>query len=142
MNITRVFGIDYGHRLIEHGGKCKNYHGHRMTLEVSVASQGLNDQGMVIDFGLVKEKIGKWLDENWDHGMILQAGDPMIELLDRQGMRCYVLFVPPTVENLVVHFWSVIAPLCAALNVRLAHVRMYETPNCFADYSGPEGDRS
>jgi len=33
VTITRVFEIDYGHRLLKHPGKCVNYHGHRGRFE-------------------------------------------------------------------------------------------------------------
>ncbi len=41
--------------------------------------------GRVVDFSVVKAKVGAWLDAYIDHGMVLQRGDPMIAFLVEQA---------------------------------------------------------
>lgn len=49
------------HRLTDIGGKCENLHGHNFTVEVSVTSERLNEQGVVIDFRQLKSYLGETL---------------------------------------------------------------------------------
>jgi len=137
VTITRVFEIDYGHRLLKHPGKCVNYHGHRGRFEVTVRAP-VGADGMVVDFGVIKHALGNWLDAYWDHAMILQAGDELYERMRDMGMKVYLLEAPPTVENLVQHFALDIARGLlrhADEALVLEHVRLYETPNCWADWT-------
>jgi 6-pyruvoyltetrahydropterin/6-carboxytetrahydropterin synthase len=131
MIITRLLHIDAGHRLIGHSGKCKNYHGHRYVFEVTVGSPELDEGGMVIDFGIVKEKIGGWLDEHWDHGMIVQSGDPFIEFA--KGSKMFVLVDPPTAENLSRYLFARATELLSADRLKVRSIRCWETPNCYAE---------
>lgn len=79
--ITRRLEIDAGHRLMNHESKCRNVHGHRYVFEVTVGAENLDGSGRVIDFGVVKQELGGWLDEHWDHGFIYQRGDPVGEAM-------------------------------------------------------------
>ena len=139
--VTRKFEIDAGHRLMQHKGKCKNYHGHRYVIEPQIACPTLESHGMIVDFACVKSLLGMWLDENWDHGMILQEGDPLIGKLENidAGMKVYVMPEPPTVEHLVRLFAQNAQRLFKTTpgmtTLEVVHVRMYETPNCWADYT-------
>ena len=54
------------HNLRDVGGKCESLHGHNFTVEVAVESAGLDEQGMVMDFRLLKAKTLAILD-NLDH---------------------------------------------------------------------------
>ena len=138
--LTRRFEIDAGHRLMEHGGKCKNYHGHRYVFEVSLSAMTIGADGMIVDFGIVKDVLGGWLDEHWDHGMILQTGDPLLALLKDPGSllrsKVYEMTDPPTAENIVRAFAVVARTILPLHDVRaqVCHVRLYETPNCWSDY--------
>src|SRR5260370_22712579 len=103
VSITRAFEIDAGHRLLKHESKCKNVHGHRYRIEVTVTARELDVVGRVLDFSEVKRRIGGWLNENWDHAFIAQHGDPIIDWLRDNGMRYYAFGEPPTAENLARH---------------------------------------
>lgn len=77
--ITREIGIDMGHRVTHHGSKCRNLHGHRYTIEATCSGPLFADgeqQGMVIDFGFLKEIMMDVIDANHDHGMTLWIDDP------------------------------------------------------------------
>ena len=34
--------------------------------------------GFVVDFVELREKIGKWIDENWDHAFLVNAKDQQL----------------------------------------------------------------
>ena len=54
------------HRLRYLHGKCEELHGHNWKVEVSVVSNRLGKEGIVIDFGILKQKIEKVL-KLFDH---------------------------------------------------------------------------
>lgn len=132
IQITRRLEIDAGHRLMRHESKCRNVHGHRYAFEVTVEGPGLDEVGRVIDFGVVKEKVGGWLNDTFDHGMIVEDGDPIIPWLANHDQKTVVLDCAPSIENLV----RIVFEKCAELlpePLRIVHVRGYETPTCWAD---------
>jgi 6-pyruvoyltetrahydropterin/6-carboxytetrahydropterin synthase len=155
--ITRRLEIDMGHRLLAHEGKCANYHGHRYVFDITCTAAALDRVGRIVDFSVVKQLVGGWIDENLDHGMILQRGDPMIRSLilmqpgvvgsvaDEQAMRIHQLASPrllivdysPTAENIARLVFARAADLLAPHGVRVTRVRCWETPNCWADYTAP-----
>ena len=49
------------HRLRFLHGKCEALHGHNWKVEVSVVSNRLGKDGVVIDFGILKQKVEKVL---------------------------------------------------------------------------------
>jgi len=49
------------HRLRYLHGKCEELHGHNWKVEVSVVSNRLGKEGVVIDFGILKQKVEKVL---------------------------------------------------------------------------------
>lgn len=141
--ITRKLEFDAGHRLLNHQGKCRHYHGHRYVAEITVEAKTLNHLGMVVDFSIVKEQIGGWIDKHLDHNMILHPsdaflGDVMEHLLDRLPFT-----MPnnenPTAENIAKLIFQQGNALLDEYPISVTHVRLYETPNCWADYP-EEGD--
>lgn len=79
--ITREIGIDAGHRVTYHGSKCRNLHGHRYTIQATASGPLFTEgeqQGMVLDFGFLKDEMMKEIDEPCDHGMILWVEDPIL----------------------------------------------------------------
>ena len=56
VSVKRTFSA--AHRLEDIGGKCEDLHGHNFSIEVSVAGDRLNSQGVVVDFRILKE----WID--------------------------------------------------------------------------------
>ena len=142
--ITKILEIDAGHRLKRHESKCARLHGHRYVFEVSVVADRLDEVGRVIDFGCVKELVGGWLDREWDHRMLLEEGDPLLFVLDEPERAALdgvvVVSCPPTAENLSRLVYEKATELLAPRGVRVAGVRCWETPTCFADYA-PEVSR-
>jgi 6-pyruvoyltetrahydropterin/6-carboxytetrahydropterin synthase len=134
--ITREFGIDMGHRLQKHESKCAHVHGHRYTIQVTCRGLSrLDEVGRVIDFSVLKEKVGGWLDDVFDHGFVAEHGDPIVEWLVSNGQKHVTLDVPPTVEHLVEVWFNGAAEIMAEHGIVVTKVLAYETPNCWAAYT-------
>lgn len=142
ISITRKLEFDAAHRVLGHGGKCRHLHGHRYVAEIQVASNKLNQLGMVADFSFIKELVGGWIDKNWDHNIILNSNDPLYRLRlsdsDRDevfgGREPFLLFEKnPTVEVMAETLFEEVRILLPP-GITLVGVRLYETPNCYADY--------
>ena len=85
-NITAVRRLQFcaGHRVHLHESKCNNPHGHNYVIYLHAVADDnqLDSLGRVIDFGVLKQKIGSWIDEFWDHGFIYFIDDKeMVDLL-------------------------------------------------------------
>ena len=73
------------HNLREIGGKCESLHGHNFKVEVAVESATLDDQGLVIDFRILKEETRAAL-EGLDHKYLnelpfCKGGNPSSEVI-------------------------------------------------------------
>lgn len=134
---TRRLEFDAGHRVMNHESKCATLHGHRYVVEVTATIAELDSIGRVIDFSVLKQKIGAWLDEHWDHTTILFDRDTVtIEALTRCPQYKPPAVVPfnPTAENMAMHLLSEICPtLLAGTGVVVTKVKIWETPNCSAE---------
>ncbi|WP_142803495.1 6-carboxytetrahydropterin synthase QueD [Tepidiphilus sp. J10] len=144
MLITRRFEFDAGHRIPNHESHCRHLHGHRYVLEVTlrgepVTQAGRSDEGMVLDFSAVKTLVQRALIEQWDHAFLAYRGDQLLlDALERiPDHKTVLLDAVPTAENLARIAYETLEPRFAALygeRLCLARVRLYETPNCWADY--------
>ncbi|AOI96715.1 6-carboxytetrahydropterin synthase QueD [Burkholderia sp. LA-2-3-30-S1-D2] len=143
LTITRKLEFDAGHRIPDHCSQCRNLHGHRYVLEITlqgdiVTTKGASDCGMVMDFADVKSLAMEHLVSRWDHAFLVYAGDEPVRafLESMPGHKTVVLERVPTVENLAAIVFETLAQVYDAhygVNLRLQHVRLYETPNCWAD---------
>ena len=64
--ITVLSHFSAAHRLRHLRGKCEELHGHNWKVEVSVVSNRLNKEGVVIDLNILKQKMEKVL-KTLDH---------------------------------------------------------------------------
>ena len=136
---TRRLEWDAMHRIPRHESKCAAFHGHRYAAELTCMAP-LDALGRVIDFGVVKELVGGWIDRHWDHTAILQRGDPdpaigeIAASNERHGRPVYWMEVSPTAENLVAELANVAAGLLKPTGVTLERIRLWETPNGSAEW--------
>jgi len=130
---TRYHDFSAGHRVVGHESKCKHLHGHNYRVTFTCAGE-LDDVGRVIDFGVIKSTLSQWLEDKWDHKMILWNQDKkanVIATLDGGG----IVTVPfnPTAENMAIHLIEHIGPqLLKGTGVRLIRVQVQETRKCAA----------
>lgn len=133
---SRTLEFDAGHRVVNHESKCRNFHGHRYKAEFTFEASELDELGRVIDFGVIKQILGKWIDDNLDHTMILNESDIEVgKLLESLGNKP-VFFVKfnPTAENLVEMLFNKANELLKNEGLKCKKVRLWETPNCYCDY--------
>lgn len=133
---TKVIKIDAGHRLLKHESKCKNVHGHEYKFEITAAvadEKYLDEVGRVIDFSRIKELVGTWLDEKWDHGFIFQEGDPIGPWLKENDMKHFQVPFPPTAENLASFLLHMANVLLQADGIKVTSVICHETSSCRAE---------
>jgi 6-pyruvoyltetrahydropterin/6-carboxytetrahydropterin synthase len=133
---TRRIQFAAGHRVFGHEGKCRYLHGHNFVALVTAAADDLDAVGRVIDFGVLKERIGGWIERAWDHGFIVWQDDAEARrALDAvEGQKTYLLAGNPTAENLADHLLRVVGPdMLAGTGVRLVKVTLHETENGIAE---------
>ncbi len=129
--VSREIDFCYGHRLLHYEGKCRHLHGHNGRAIITIETESLDEQGMVIDFNEIKRRINTWIDEHIDHRMILHREDPIVPMLEKLGEPMYLLDVNPTAENIA----KLIADVAREQGVPVVEVRLWETPHCFATYA-------
>ena len=155
--VTREIGLDMAHRIPQHGSKCRQLHGHRYTIQATVSAPQLHavgeQEGMVIDFGFLKDIMMKCIHDVYDHGTALVDHDPLIDLLagplseapsqrEILGLNnVQILTVVPTAENLAWVWGRAIADAMEfdhrAKDCTLENVTVWETPNCSVTCMGP-----
>lgn len=96
----------YGHRIRGHAGKCGHLHGHNARAVIECEGP-LDKLGMVVDFTLIKERVGGWIDQQWDHQMLLEGDDPLAETLTELGEPVFPLTGPPTAEVMARHLYQI-----------------------------------
>ena len=176
--VKRFHDISVGHRVVGHEGKCRHLHGHNYRIhftcearphteskEIGAHVDGiveLDSIGRVVDFGVIKEKLCMWLEDNWDHKFVHHKDDPLIALFT-DALECDHIsltdsdiddivvptmpsvqhglesFVPvnfnPTAENMAQYLVEVIGPKqLAGSSVILTEVLIEETAKCHASY--------
>jgi 6-pyruvoyltetrahydropterin/6-carboxytetrahydropterin synthase len=136
ISCTRRIQFCAGHRVFGHESKCKNLHGHNYVAFITAQAAGLDSIGRVIDFSVIKERIGTWIDDNWDHGMILWQHDaPAWEAIAAFGpTKVYALAENPTAENMAAYLLEHVCPsLFADTAVIVTKIVLWETENCYAE---------
>lgn len=137
--ITRRLDFDYGHRVLGHESKCARLHGHRGVADITVDSLGLDSLGRVIDFSQIKLKVGKWIDEELDHNMLLHPDDPLLlcDPIIFAGKAPFIMPAyakNPTAENIAHVIFDKAVELLNGGGLSVYRVRVWETPNCHADH--------
>jgi 6-pyruvoyltetrahydropterin/6-carboxytetrahydropterin synthase len=143
MRITRRLEFDAGHRIPNHASQCRHLHGHRYAIEITLSgnvieSAGAMDEGMVMDFSEVKHVAQRELVSAWDHAFLVHEGDRAVVdfLAGIPGHKTVVLPVVPTAENLAAEAFRRLDAAYVDVygnHLRLERVRLYETPNNWAD---------
>ena len=136
ISITRRLEFDAGHRIMGHEHHCRFVHGHRYVVEASFSAEALDALGRVVDFGVVKTKLGDWLNENWDHTMILHEQDRQLgeSIAAITGQKIFYMPTNPTAENMAQYLLEHICPqLFPESGLQCEKLSLWETPNCRAE---------
>jgi 6-pyruvoyltetrahydropterin/6-carboxytetrahydropterin synthase len=145
MQITRRLEFDAGHRIPNHNSQCRHLHGHRYAIEITlsgevVTTEGVSEQGMVMDFTDVKRIAKEQVVDAWDHAFIVYRNDKTVLefLATLPGHKTVVLDVVPTAENLARVAFDLLDGAYQDTygnHLRLERVRLFETPNNWADHT-------
>lgn len=121
-SITKIFTFDSAHSLPGHNGKCANIHGHTYRLEVTVSRQdehlvpGGSSEGMVMDFGDLKNIVNTEIIEQADHKLLNDVYD-----------------FRTTSENLARHYYKVLEQKLSPLGVEVYRIRLWESPTSYVE---------
>ena len=143
MQITTRLEFDAGHRIPNHKSQCRNLHGHRYVLEITLSgdiilAENTSESGMVMDFSDVKKIARDSVVDVWDHAFLVFKDDNVVvDFLNTLPNHKTVLFPSvPTAENMAVEAFKILKSQYQDIygnHLTLKRVRLYETPNSWAD---------
>ena len=143
MQITTRLEFDAGHRIPNHKSQCKNLHGHRYAIEITlsgdiIAGENLSENGMVMDFSDVKTIAKNSVVNVWDHAFLVYQHDTeVLAFLNSLDNHKTVIFpTVPTAENMANEAFKILKSKyhdTYGNHLTLEKVRLYETPNNWAD---------
>ncbi len=142
MRISKQIEWDMGHRVTNHFSKCKNLHGHRYKAEIwmtgdLISIDGNSNEGMVIDFGLIKETAIKYIHDVLDHGFMVWEKDKLLVNFFKKNKDQKHLIVPfvPTSENIACWIFQTLDKRFKdkyKTGLKLHSIKLWETPTSIA----------
>ena len=143
MHITTRLEFDAGHRIPHHKSQCRNLHGHRYALEITlsgdiITAENISENGMVMDFSDVKAIARSSVVDVWDHAfLVYQQDTEVLTFLNSLPNHKTVIFpTVPTAENMASEAFRILKSKyddTYGNHLKLEKVRLYETPNSWAD---------
>jgi 6-pyruvoyltetrahydropterin/6-carboxytetrahydropterin synthase len=145
MQITTRLEFDAGHRIPCHKSQCRNLHGHRYAIEISLSgdiihNEQASENGMIMDFSDVKAIARKYVVDVWDHAFLVYRGDTeVLNFLNTlPDHKTVIMSSVPTAENMAAEAFKILSKQYQDIysnHLKLDRVRLYETPNSWADAS-------
>jgi 6-pyruvoyltetrahydropterin/6-carboxytetrahydropterin synthase len=108
------------HQLRGYKGKCENLHGHNYKIEIYARGRELDNIGLLVDFGELKE-----------------AADEVVQYLDHRNINELPPFdveLNPSAENLARYILERVSARVGDDRVQIYKVRCFETPTSVATY--------
>jgi 6-pyruvoyltetrahydropterin/6-carboxytetrahydropterin synthase len=143
ITITRKLEFDAGHRIPDHKSQCRNLHGHRYTLEITlvgavIEEEGSSDNGMIMDFSDIKALAKQYLVDVWDHAFLVYEKDAAVRgfLESLPDHKTVIIDRIPTVENLAQTAFNILKAVYQdryGTGLHLQKLVLHETPNCWAE---------
>lgn len=142
--ITRTGTFDSAHRVMNEAVKCFNIHGHTYKYELTFSFKQIQKIGYCIDFKEIKRIACQWIDDYLDHAIILNPlDDSLLKTAYELKSKIWIMslngksYCNPTVENIVKEIFLAMKILFVRYNeLKIHHIRLYETPNCYTDCNG------
>lgn len=106
----------FAHRQHNHDGHCALIHGHNWSFKFTFVADRLDDNDFVVDFGKLKF-IKKWLEENFDHTLVLNEDDPCLRYLKNGLCNSESIVDDPLLPN----------------HTHFPFAKIIEVPNCGAE---------
>lgn len=120
-------------RLLNYKGKCNRLHGYGHVVEATFSGKD-KSSAMVADFYELKEKLGDWIDKNWDHNVILNRADMPLgnAIEDLTGQNVFFMSGEPTAENMAKYLKE---EVCTQIlpEVRCVKLRLYDNASAYVE---------
>lgn len=130
--ISAESSFDSAHFLYGYPGKCARLHGHRWRVVAEVSTRGLNEDGMVMDFKVLKNAL-KTITENYDHCILVeeQTLEPeTLQAFELEKFKVVTFPFPPTAEHLAKQIFDELH----LAEIPVTRVSVFETPDNRAVY--------
>lgn len=147
LRISRKFSFEAAHALLNYDGACRFIHGHSYKLEVSLLGavrmeKGHPKDGMVMDFGELKQLVHQAVIDPWDHALLLHKDTDadLLKVLIKKEAKLVLLPYQPSCENMLL---DIRHRLLAVLpkGCRLWRLLLSETENSYAEwFASDNGD--
>jgi 6-pyruvoyltetrahydropterin/6-carboxytetrahydropterin synthase len=108
------------HQLKMVAKKCENLHGHNWKIEVCVAGEKLNDAGVVVDFGEIKQQIAA-ITSTLDHKFL-------------NDIDAFHDGNPPSSENIAKYIGDELQQRLSDSDIHVARVTAWESEDACATY--------
>ncbi len=117
MKITQAFRFEAAHRLprVKQTHPCYRLHGHSYRVELQLAGPIDQETGFLVDFFEIEGAFG-----------------PLLKQLDHHCLNEIAGLENPTAENIAIWIWERVKTALPSLDA----VRVFETPDCWAEYDG------
>ncbi|HNQ66357.1 MAG TPA: 6-carboxytetrahydropterin synthase QueD [Smithella sp.] len=118
--VTIIKSFSAAHLLADIGGKCETLHGHNFKVEVSVAADQLDANGLLIDFRFLKKILGEILDD-----------------IDHKHLNALAHFkgINPSAENIAKYIYDQMDEKVKTAGVHMVRVKIWESENAAVSYT-------
>jgi 6-pyruvoyltetrahydropterin/6-carboxytetrahydropterin synthase len=108
------------HQLKMVAKKCENLHGHNWKVEVCVAGEKLNEAGVLVDFGVLKQNVSEIM-ARLDHNFLNE-------------LEYFNDSYPPSSENIAQYIANSLQTMLKDSEIRVTSVTAWESENACATY--------
>jgi len=133
ITVVKEFTFDAAHYLPNHPGKCQNTHGHTYRLQIGVKGPVDIEEGMVMDFGMLKDVVNDYIVEYLDHKYLNNFAGKSLPNAPHGKIFPHIPTAEAMVEWMVVMLEDIIEKETEGL-AKLQLVRLYETPTSYAEW--------
>lgn len=132
ITVTVKLKFNAAKRLLDYDGKCNYLHGYGHMLEASFTSARKKD--IAIDFYEIRQALGDWLNDNWDHNVLLNKVDKKIgdAISKITGQKIFYFDSDPSAERMAEYLKEKICPKLFK-DAKCTKIRIYDDPENFVD---------
>jgi len=117
--LKTIFQFGAAHQLRNYNGKCENLHGHNWKIEVFVKGEKLDENGLLMDFKVIKETTLSILEE-MDHKFLNELE--------------YFRDINPSSENIAKYLYETISGELNNDNIKVSRITAWESDSACATY--------